>query len=69
MIPVLFAQRIAFGTFGLSEMLVALIFLGAVWAIFNIWVTLPPKGAATLNVVVGCVVAVIAIRFLIAFLF
>lgn len=66
--PLTFAQ-VAWGVNGIVQMLIALIILGAIWYIFTQVVTLPPKVMMILNVIIGVVAAVIAIRFLASFLF
>lgn len=73
-LAILFAQRAItfnnFGnSFGLAEALVLLVVLCSAWAIVTTWVDLSPKALRTANIVFGCIIAVVAIRFLFAFLF
>ncbi len=65
---IVLAQSVAFGSMGIVQILIALIILGAIWFIFTNVVTLPPKVMMILNVIIGCIAAIIAIRFLASFL-
>lgn len=58
------------GAYSIDYLLTVAIIIGGIWAIYNVAVAakVPEPFRTIINIVVGCIVAIVAIRILLSFL-
>jgi arginine exporter protein ArgO len=53
--------------YSIGQIIVFAIVLGALWAIFNTVVELPPKAKTIVNIILAAILAILAIKLLLSF--